>query len=80
MVERYLARQIEFVLKLSKFCNLRCSYCYEYNDLGDRTLMPLGNVEKLLRNIASFEPYQTQKLDDAFSFIWHGGEPFLIKM
>ena len=29
-------RRVQFVVKTSKFCNLRCKYCYEFLELGDR--------------------------------------------
>jgi sulfatase maturation enzyme AslB (radical SAM superfamily) len=36
-------RQLEFVVKLSKYCNLRCSYCYEFEDLHKKDRMNLGS-------------------------------------
>lgn len=76
----YRAGKIEIVIKISKYCNLRCSYCYEFPFLGDRTVMPISNIEKLFSNIAIFETSAVSKLadgEDRFSFIWHGGEPFM---
>ena len=29
----------QFVLKISKYCNLRCDYCYEFPHLGDKARM-----------------------------------------
>jgi uncharacterized protein len=28
-----------WVVKLSKLCNMRCSYCYEWNELGNPARM-----------------------------------------
>ena len=68
-------RQIEFVTKISKHCNLRCSYCYEYNDLADTRRLSLENAARILRNL---KDYSARTYGRA-CFIWHGGEPFLIK-
>jgi uncharacterized protein len=70
------AKQLEFVVKLSKYCNLRCSYCYELEDLHKRERMNLSQIHKMLRHIAT---HAAEHDVDAVKFIWHGGEPFLFK-
>ena len=64
-----------FVIKLTKFCNMRCKYCYEFPYLADKTKMELPQVELLLKNIAStlVENNITKS-----TFLWHGGEPFVL--
>lgn len=70
-------KYVQFVVKISKQCNLRCRYCYEYPYLGDPTRMSLQQIERLFLNIASY--YKEQANIKIIDFIWHGGEPFLIE-
>lgn len=65
-----------FVLKLSKLCNLRCVYCYEYEELGDRTRMPLEGLEFLLASVA--DEYRERGWTYQLHFVLHGGEPLLL--
>jgi len=36
-----------FVMKVSKLCNLRCTYCYEYDELANRERMSLDQLAHL---------------------------------
>ena len=69
--------RIQLVVKISKYCNLRCDYCYEFNELSDKTRMSLVNIERMLRNLRS-------AIDaggiSGIEFIWHGGEPLLVSL
>jgi uncharacterized protein len=65
----------QWVIKLSKLCNLRCRYCYEFNSLGDRTRMSLYQLERMFRTIANAFAGTGRRQD----FVWHGGEPLLAK-
>ena len=42
---------IMFVVKISKFCNLRCSYCYEFEELGQRRRMSLADLHAFFTNV-----------------------------
>lgn len=68
-------RQLQWVVKVSKFCNLRCKYCYEYTSLSDRSRMSLPQLRKMFEHITEF--YRGAHRDMAF--VWHGGEPLLIE-
>lgn len=68
-------RNVEWVVKISKQCNLRCSYCYEFPFLSDRTRMTLDQLEAMFRHIASYYEARPRRMD----FVWHGGEPLLIE-
>jgi uncharacterized protein len=68
---------LQFVFKTSKYCNLRCTYCYEYNELGVRRRMSLDIIRSALHNIANFAADNGVA---AVNFAWHGGEPFLIPL
>jgi uncharacterized protein len=67
---------VQFVVKITKHCNLRCTYCYEYPYLADKTRMSLAEIEAMFRNIAD---YYKDRTDKQLQFIWHGGEPFIIE-
>lgn len=69
-------RRLEFVVKISKHCNLRCRYCYEFAELHKTDRMSLDEIERMFRNIAGHAVAQGYRL---VHFIWHGGEPLLIK-
>jgi uncharacterized protein len=65
----------QFVIKTTKYCNLRCDYCYEFPYLADRARMSLPAIRTLLENIRrDVEDLRIERAE----FIWHGGEPFLI--
>jgi uncharacterized protein len=69
------ARPIHFVLKTSKYCNLRCTYCYEFAFLDDRRRMSLEQIEFMFGTIGDFAKASDI---DTVGFTWHGGEPFLV--
>jgi uncharacterized protein len=68
-------RSLQFVVKITKYCNLRCSYCYEYRELGNKTKMALGDLAAFFRHVASYAAEHDLTNVD---FLWHGGEPFLV--
>jgi len=70
------ARKVQFVVTTSKHCNLRCSYCYEFPDLGDRTTMSSEQLERMYRSIA--DHYYRCDQPVVIEFDWHGGEPLLL--
>src|SRR5262249_14584919 len=70
-------RSAQFVVKISKYCNLRCSYCYEFADLGKKGRMSLDQLRAMFQNI---EGYVTANQYVQIELVWHGGEPFLIPL
>jgi uncharacterized protein len=70
-----LPSSLQWVAKISKFCNLRCRYCYEFNNLADRTRMALDQIERMFIHIAREYGGSARRMD----FVWHGGEPLLIE-
>lgn len=68
-------RRVEFVVFVSKFCNLRCRYCYELPDLGNRARMTLDQIECMFAHVAE---YYTRSPATEVQFQWFGGEPLLI--
>jgi uncharacterized protein len=74
-------RVTQFIVKISKFCNLRCRYCYEMEELGSKVSMSREQLQRIYRHIESYygpldaaDQRQTE-----VRFIWHGGEPLLIQ-
>jgi uncharacterized protein len=73
---RTFSKQVDLVVVTSKLCNLRCSYCYEYPDLGDKTRMSIAQLERLFIHVADY--YRSIETPTSIRFAWHGGEPLLI--
>lgn len=67
---------LNLVLKLSKLCNLRCTYCYEYDHLGDKARMPLPALGRFLTSFAAH--CGTVDIPAPIQFVLHGGEPALL--
>jgi len=67
----------EFLIKITKHCNLRCSYCNEFAELGHTERMPVARIRRIFENIAA---YAALVPSQAITFIWHGGEPFLVPL
>lgn len=70
-------RTLQFVMKLSKYCNLRCTYCYEFAFLDDRRRMSLDQLATMFRSVAD---YADRNDVSKVVFTWHGGEPFMVPL
>lgn len=68
-------KKVTFVIKSSKLCNLRCRYCYEYAELGNRTSIAPEQLNQMYTHIASY--YRQFDYPVEIEFVWHGGEPLL---
>lgn len=66
---------VDWVIKISRYCNLRCHYCYEFEHLGEKARMSLADIEKMFRHIA----LHYRDSGKVMNFVWHGGEPLLIE-
>src|SRR5215208_1571733 len=75
-------RTVNWVVKVSKLCNLRCRYCYEWNDLHRTDRMGLSEWEHLLRSIRRYHERRSAEVGADFNttIIWHGGEPLLLPL
>src|SRR5271169_3168698 len=71
------SRHLQVIFKTTKYCNLRCDYCYEFPYLGDKARMSLDQIRAAFQNIKS--SVTELAITDA-DFIWHGGEPFLVPL
>lgn len=76
-VQREPNKLIQFVVKVSKYCNLRCAYCYEYNELSHKRVIAPQQMQQVFAHINDYaSAQQCRKVD----FIWHGGEPFMVDL
>ena len=71
---------VQWVIKASKFCNLRCGYCYEWNSLGDRERIPIDGWRRVLEAVRSYHLRLEQQRGSPIEshVIWHGGEPLTL--
>ncbi len=68
---------LHVVIKLSKLCNLRCEYCFEYDQLGDPARMGPAQLRQLFINVRDYArtlPVQPRVVH----LVLHGGEPLLL--
>lgn len=77
-----------WVIKLSKLCNMRCSYCYEWNELGNPARMPISTWQNVLDAMAEHSQVRLarrqtsppaslgEKLHNLV--VLHGGEPLTL--
>jgi uncharacterized protein len=76
------AQLVHWVVKASKLCNLRCRYCYEWNELGNHARLSLDGWERLLLMIREYHQRRVAELQAPFQscIAWHGGEPLLLPL
>src|SRR5580658_1446953 len=74
-----IRRNAQFVIKISKLCNLRCQYCYEYPHLGNPDRMSRAQLATIYRNLEEY--YARRDAEDgmvtSLELVWHGGEPLM---
>ncbi|HIP77544.1 MAG TPA: radical SAM protein [Kiloniellaceae bacterium] len=72
--------RITWTIKASKLCNLRCRYCYEWEELDKPDRIALADWAKVFKAIKSHNALQSQRLgvDARAEIVWHGGEPLLL--
>src|SRR5882762_2517916 len=62
---------LQLIVKGTRLCNLRCSYCHDWSAGRDQT-MPFTVMAQLMANALRDERH------DKVTFIWHGGETTLL--
>jgi uncharacterized protein len=62
---------IGLIVKATRLCNLRCSYCHDWRTGPDQT-MPFAVMARMVA-AALQDPAH-----DTVSFLWHGGEPLVL--
>ena len=59
------------IIKATRLCNLRCTYCHDWRAGQDHT-MPINTAAHLFRAVLG------RSRRSVIDFVWHGGEPTLI--
>jgi uncharacterized protein len=74
-------RQVQFVTKVSKFCNLRCKYCYEFAELGRRERMEPEQLRQMYTHMRDYYVRRDEAdgMRTVVHIVWHGGEPLMIE-
>ncbi|MBE9211901.1 radical SAM protein [Plectonema cf. radiosum LEGE 06105] len=67
---------MHIVMKLSKMCNLRCTYCYEYDELSNKERMPLDGIEYFFKSLYSYASSRDKSFP--IHLVFHGGEALLL--
>jgi uncharacterized protein len=74
--------EVNWIVKASKLCNLRCRYCYEWNELDSPERIKLSEWTRLLEAVRDYHLMLRDSLRDIrnvrSNIIWHGGEPLLL--
>lgn len=72
----------QIIFKVTRGCNLRCSYCYVFNkDKFIGEFMPFDLYTKILERVFSETRYGNlleegeDRVQDAINIVFHGGEP-----
>lgn len=74
-------RSINWVIKLSKLCNLRCGYCYEWNELGNPRRMSASLIERVIQAAADLHRMRLETTPSVrTTLIMHGGEPLVLPL
>lgn len=73
-------KTVEWVIKASKLCNLRCAYCYEWNSLANPQRIAVDEWRGILAAIRDYHVLLALQLRRPIEtrLIWHGGEPLLL--
>ena len=74
-------RTTTWVIKLSKFCNMRCAYCYEWNELSERRRMSFDLWERVLQAVIHVDGEGAARfpgVPQRSLIIFHGGEPLAL--
>jgi uncharacterized protein len=71
---------MQWVIKTTKLCNLRCRYCYEWDHLSDPTRMSDQVWRHALVAIREYAQLTAERCgyQIPLDIIWHGGEPTLL--
>lgn len=78
---RAQGRAINWIIKLSKLCNLRCGYCYEWNELGNPQRMSTGLMESVVQAAEDLHRLRLKTTPSVrTTLIMHGGEPLVLPL
>ena len=66
-------REVGLIVKATRLCNLRCTYCHEWR-AGPGNTMSFEVLANMTAKVLSDPEH------DSVNFIWHGGEPTMLSM
>ncbi len=66
---------MDFVLKVSKLCNMRCEYCYEHKNLESKDQISLSQFDAFFKSLGSW--VEERNITERIWLGFHGGEPLL---
>ncbi len=72
LVQPLAAKKLVIVLKATRLCNLRCTYCHSWAE-GPNQTMSFEVMVRIIRKILAIPNIKR------FEFVWHGGEVTLLK-
>ncbi len=76
--------QITWVAKMSKFCNMRCLYCYEWDELSKRDRIGIDLWERLFRAMKEYREFADTTTQGGgrtrSMLVLHGGEPMALPL
>ncbi len=72
MAKAIKARKLVIVLKATRLCNLRCTYCHSWAEGPNQTIL-FSTLIHIVRQILAIPNV------NRFEFVWHGGEVTLLK-
>lgn len=72
--------EVSWTVKASKGCNLRCTYCYEWDELAHRERISPDQWERVFDAALRYHRLQQIRFDEPglTNIVWHGGEPLLL--
>jgi len=72
--------EMNWVIEVSKLCNLRCAYCYQRDWLPKPDRISLDDWRTLLTAIRTYHDLRSRQQTVPFQtiIVWHGGEPLLL--
>lgn len=75
-------RAVTWVVKASKFCNLRCTYCYEWDELAQRKRISPEQWRRVLMAARRYGELASERSGEPVQsrIVWHGGEPLLLPL
>lgn len=74
-------KTMSWVVVPSKFCNLRCAYCYEWKELDSRARMSPELLRRVFEGIRDYHQQMERRFGKTRTVIsWLGGEPFTLPM
>ena len=65
--------QVNWTVKASKLCNLRCAYCYEWDELANRAQITPGQWEHIFAAAFRYHRLQQARFGEPGRtiIIWH---------